>query len=63
VTTLLQQLETERRDRREALRRATRSVVREALREVLPETPMRLLGSITRAYRFSKHSDVDLARR
>jgi uncharacterized protein len=61
VTTLLQRLETERRERREELRQAVRAGLRDALRELLPEAPVRLFGSITQPYRFSEHSDVDLA--
>jgi predicted nucleotidyltransferase len=61
VTTLLQRLETERRERREELRQAVRAGLRDALRELLPQTPVRLFGSITQPYRFNEHSDVDLA--
>jgi predicted nucleotidyltransferase len=61
VTTLLQRLETERRERLEELRQAVRAGLRDALRELLPQTPVRLFGSITQPYRFNEHSDVDLA--
>ena len=61
MTTLLKRLETERRERREELRQAFRAGLRDALRELLPEAPVRLFGSITQPYRFSEHSDVDLA--
>jgi predicted nucleotidyltransferase len=61
VTTLLQRIETERRDRREGLRLATRAALRDALRDLAPQTPVLLFGSIMRPYRFNEYSDVDLA--
>ena len=61
MTTLLQQLETERREHREELRLAVRAALRDALREFAAQTPVRLFGSITHPYRFNEYSDVDLA--
>jgi predicted nucleotidyltransferase len=61
VTTLLRQIETERRERREELRLSVRAGLRDAIRELLPRTSVRLFGSITRPYRFNEFSDVDLA--
>jgi predicted nucleotidyltransferase len=61
VTTLLQQIETDRRSRREALRLETREALRAALRDLIPHASVLLFGSTTRPNRFNEYSDVDIA--
>ncbi len=59
--TLLQQVDEERRGYREMLRLAVRQQLREILPSLLPGQPVRVFGSLAKAYRFTEASDVDLA--
>jgi predicted nucleotidyltransferase len=61
MATLLQKLDSERRDRRESLRNETRKRLRIALKEILPAPTVIVFGSITKPGRFSESSDVDVA--
>lgn len=59
--TLLQQIETERKQRREMLRLSTQEDLRSALSELIPNERVIVFGSLVRPGRFDESSDVDLA--
>lgn len=59
--TLLQQMESERRQRREFLRAETRRELQAALNDLLPGGRVIVFGSLLKPGRFSEASDVDLA--
>ncbi len=59
--TLLEQMEIDRRARREQLRRRTREELASALGELLPSEQVIVFGSLTKPGRFTENSDVDIA--
>src|ERR1700737_2387955 len=59
--TLLQQMERDRKKRREGMRLAVRAELRNALQEFLPEQSVVLFGSLVKPDQFSEVSDVDFA--
>ena len=59
--TLLQQMESERMQRRECLRAETRRELRAALSENLPAASVIVFGSLLKPGRFNEASDIDLA--
>jgi predicted nucleotidyltransferase len=59
--TLLQQIESDRRQRRERLRLEARSQLRSALCKLAPAEKVIVFGSLTKPGGFSETSDVDLA--
>ncbi len=61
MTSLLQRIESERLQRREALRLEVRRQLRAALAELAPGEPVIVFGSLTQPYRFHARSDVDMA--
>lgn len=60
-TTSLQQIDSDRRRRREALRDETRRRLRSALKELLPGQRVIVFGSVLRPGKFKETSDVDIA--
>ena len=59
--TLLQQIESDRRLRREALRDETRLALRKVLPEFLPGQRVIVFGSLSKSGKFRETSDVDIA--
>jgi predicted nucleotidyltransferase len=59
--TLLQQIDSERSLRREALRDKTRRRLRRALKDLLPGQRVIVFGSLSKPGKFSETSDVDIA--
>lgn len=59
--TLLQQIESDRREVREALRQKTLGQLRTVLREFAPAESVIVFGSLLKPGRFNESSDVDLA--
>jgi predicted nucleotidyltransferase len=59
--TLLQRIESERREARERLRQETRNELLRLLGELQPAGRVIIFGSVTQAGRFGDTSDVDLA--
>ncbi len=59
--TLLQEMETERSQKRERLRLETRRELRAALAELGLEGKVIVFGSLVKPGRFTEHSDVDVA--
>ena len=59
--TLLQQMASERRQRRELVRVQTLQQLRNALRQLLPASRVVVFGSLTQSGRFEEGSDVDVA--
>jgi predicted nucleotidyltransferase len=59
--TLLQEIESEKYRRREALREEVRRRLRTALSEFVPAQRAIVFGSLVKAGRFSETSDVDVA--
>ncbi len=58
---LLQQMECERKQRREFLRTETRRELQAALNDLLPAGRVIVFGSLLKPGRFNEASDVDLA--
>jgi len=61
VTTLLQEMERERLERRERLRAQVRQQLREVLPQTIPGQQVVVYGSLVKPGRFSEGSDIDLA--
>src|SRR5213595_3334449 len=59
--TLLQEIETDRRNTREELRRQTLHQLREVLSELAPASSVVIFGSLLKPGRFKETSDIDLA--
>lgn len=59
--TLLQQMDSDRRARREDLRLKVRRQLRSALHKFAPATKVVVFGSLAKAGRFTELSDVDIA--
>lgn len=61
MTTLLQEMDRERLQRRERLRAEVRRLLREALTQTIPGRRVVVFGSLAKPGRFSEESDIDLA--
>jgi predicted nucleotidyltransferase len=59
--TLLQQLNRQRAERREALRLEVRQRLRSVLRQLAPADQVVVFGSLAKPYRFTDTSDIDIA--
>ena len=59
--TLLQTMDRDQKQRREALRLETRGKLRRALEELRPSHAVIVFGSLVKPGRFTETSDVDLA--
>jgi predicted nucleotidyltransferase len=59
--TQLQQRNRERAEHNEALRLKVREQLREALRQLVPAGQVVVFGSLTKPYRFTDTSDIDIA--
>lgn len=59
--TLLQEMESERMERRESLRLQTQGELRRELRELIPNEKVIVFGSLVKPGRFGDSSDIDLA--
>jgi len=59
--TLLQYLNRERAERREALRLEVRQQLKDVLRELAPADEVVVFGSLAKSYHFTETSDIDLA--
>ncbi|SPE54183.1 conserved hypothetical protein [Verrucomicrobia bacterium] len=59
--TLLQRLDRERVERREALRLEVRQQLRDVLRRLNPASEVVIFGSVAEPFHFTETSDIDLA--
>ena len=59
--TFLEQMDSDRRFRREALRNETRQRLREALEQLVPGQRAIVFGSVVKPGKFKETSDVDVA--
>lgn len=59
--TLLQLMETERKNRCERLRLSTQEDLQAALRDLIPNESVIVFGSLLKPGRFNEASDIDLA--
>jgi len=61
ATTLLQQLNRQRAEHREALRLEVRQRLRSVLQQLAPSDHVVVFGSLGKPYRFTDTSDIDIA--